>query len=395
MRKKSLISVSIIIFAFIAVILSINDTNRTVESKETAHGILAYPIQVHSVKSDYIKSTKKNEEKSSEVSLISVGDVLFHMPEVEAAKENGSYNFKPMFSEIKDVLDTKDIAVANFESTINPNQKLSGYPTFNTPVQALDALKDTGIDVLLSDNNHSLDTGMDGIKTTTKFIKQYGFKVVGSGNPGEDKSAIVEKNGIKIGMLSYTYGTNFGVKYKDMINYIDENAIRRDMTDIRKKCDFVIVYLHVGTEYVRSVEPFQASLIKDIAAMGPDAILCMHPHVARKSEVLSSNGREVFVNYSMGNFISNQNDKYTDIGTMVNMIIMKKGNDTQIKYAETIPVYRLRYTSQGKPVFKTVLSSSIDNYSKLVGSSNVSYVKQVSGELAFKYEPSLAVGAQK
>lgn len=395
MKKKIFAIVLIIAGAFTLSPISNRSQAQIITDSQQFQASSSLSNGVHSVKGNYLDLNKTSGEKTSEVSIISIGDILFHMPEVEAAKENGSYNFKPMFSDVKDIISSKDVAVANFESTINPNRNLSGYPSFNTPVQALDALKDVGLDVLLSDNNHSLDTGVEGIKSTNRFMKQYGFKVVGSGEPNEDKSTIVEKNGIKLGLLSYTYGTNFGKQYSDMINYIDENNIKRDIDAIKSKCDFIIIYLHVGTEYVRTVEPFQADLINNIASMGADAILCSHPHVARKSEVLNVNGREVFVNYSMGNFISNQNSKYTDIGSMVDMKILKTGSNTQLDYAETIPVYRLRYKSGGKTIFKTVLSSNIENFNKIIGASDISYVKQVSGELAYKYEAAQSASTRK
>lgn len=331
------------------------------------------------------KETTKVSETTSEVSFISAGDILFHMPEVNSVKDKNSYNFKPIFSEVKDIINSKDIAVANLETTINPKKKLSGYPTFNSPVQTLDALKDTGFKVLLNDHNHSLDTGIEGLRSTNSLIKKYGFKVLGSGEANEDKSVIIEKNNIKIGMLSYTYGTNFGVQYKDMINYIDDAKIKQDVEKIKPKCDFLIVYLHLGTEYVRTVEPSQASIVNKVANLGADAILCSHPHVARKTDMLNVNGKKVLVNYSMGNFLSNQNDKYTDMGSMESLVIEKRGNVTTLKSAETIPVYRLRYSANGKTIYKVVPSNDLPKFKNVLAQNTVSYVNQVSNELKFNY----------
>lgn len=335
--------------------------------------------------------TNKNEDKKYEISIISTGDILFHTPELDAARENNTYNFTPMFSEVKGLLSSKDISVGNFESTINPKKKLCGYPTFNTPVQALDALKAAGFKVLLCDNNHSLDTGIDGLKSTDKLLKQYGFKVVGSGEPNEDKSVILEKNHIKVGMLSYTYGTNYGKKYADMINYIDEVKIKKDISTLRLKCDYLIVYLHIGTEYVRTVERSQSDIVNKLAKMGADAILCSHPHVARKTDILRIDGREVIVNYSLGNFISNQNDKFTDIGTMENLVIEKSGNKTILKSAETIPVYRLRYEINKKTIYKTVPITSINKFKDKLAKNDLAYINNTSAELAFKYNYTEAV----
>jgi len=379
MKKKSIFVLFLIPILFISAIIGfVFYNNKSIKAVQSSNKSIAGGKNPQ-------HKLPKIDNKASTVTLISAGDILFHMPEVTAAQENNTYNFNPMFSEVKDIISSKDITVANFESTINPKRALSGYPSFNTPVQALDALKATGFQVLLNDHNHTLDTGIEGLRSTNSLMKKYGFKVLGSGEPGEDKSVIVEKNNIKIGMLSYTYSTNYGTQYSDMINYIDEAKIKKDISNIRPKCDYLIVYLHLGTEYVRNVETSQASLVKNVAKMGTDAILCSHPHVARKTEILYESGKEVLVNYSMGNFISNQNDKYTDIGTMENITIEKKGGITKLKSAETIPVYRLRYNSNGKTIYKTVLCSNITKFKNILVQGTISYVNQVSQELMFKY----------
>ena len=333
-------------------------------------------------------SSKENkiEFQSSELSIIVAGDILFHMPQVRAAEENGSYNFKPMFSEVKPYIQSKDIAVANFETTVYPERQYSGYPCFNTPEQSLEALKDAGFDVLINNHNHSLDTGLEGLKSTNNYIRKYGFELLGTGEPNEDKFLILKKNGLKVAMLSYTYGTNLGIQYEDRINYIDEDKIKRDMEYIRPKSDFLIVFLHLGTEYVRQVEDFQQELVNKVASLGADAILCGHPHVARKTEMLKVEEREVLVNYSLGNFISNQNDKYTDIESMQCINLEKTETSTRIKFTETIPVYRLRYKNNGKTIYKVVPAKDMEKFSNIVGNNNMTYINEVSSELSFSYK---------
>lgn len=334
---------------------------------------------------DNIIEVFKKPDYVSRVSIISAGDILFHMPQVESARESNSYNFRPMFSEVKDIINSRDISIVNFETTVNPKKPYSGYPSFNTPVQALEAVRYAGFQVLLNAHNHTLDTGLEGMKNTMRLMKENGFMVVGTGEPNEDKSVIIEKNNIKVGLLAYTYGTNYGIQYKDMINYIDEEKIKSDLVKIRDKSDFILVFLHLGTEYLRTVEEFQINIVKKVASYGADAILCSHPHVARKTEILKHNGKEILVNYSMGNFISNQNDKYTDIGSMESMIIEKKGNITRLKSAETIPVYRLRYNKDGKIIYKTVPHNAIEDFSNILSKNILSYVREVSEELSFTY----------
>jgi hypothetical protein len=87
----------------------------------------------------------------------------------------------------------------------------------------------------------------------------------------------------------------------------------------------------------------------------------------------------------MGNFISNQNDKYTDMGSMVSMTIEKNAYSTSIKTAEVIPVYRLRYIDNGKTIYKTVPEYEISKFKNILSTNTVSYVTQTSKELSFNY----------
>lgn len=315
------------------------------------------------------------EEVEQKVSIMAAGDIMFHMPQIKSAyKGNKTYDFKPFFEKVKPDIEAADIAIANLETTINPKKAIASYPQFNSPVAVLDAIKYTGFDVLVTANNHCVDTGKDGIISTANAVKNYGMNPVGTGLGTEDKSFVVEKNGIKIGILAYTSSTN-GIKAPEgMVNFVDINKIKTDIQKIKPNSDFIIVYVHTGTEYVTKVEEDQRKLFRQIADLGADAVLGSHPHVVRPSEIYNSNGKNVFIAYSMGNFISNQPYKYTDIGLMVSLTVKKFKGTTSLDAAELVPVYRLKYTEKGKLVYKTVLCSEIEDYK--VSSSSKAYVEE-------------------
>ncbi|TDT50950.1 CapA family protein [Fonticella tunisiensis] len=326
------------------------------------------------------KDIVKEEPVRREITILTAGDIMFHNPQIKAAYTGKTYNFKPSFEEIKPIIEKADIAIGNFETTINPDKKPSGYPTFNAPVEVLDAIKYAGFDVLTTANNHAMDTGTKGLLNTVEAIKEHGMIPVGTGKKDDDKFAIVEKNGVNVAILSYTYGTN-GIKAPDgMVNLIDKDKIKSDIERVKNRSDFVLVMLHTGTEYIRKVEDFQYALFREIADMGADAVIGGHPHVARKSEVYSSNGRNVFISYSMGNFISNQTAKYTDIGTMVELRVVKT-DTAKIEDARVIPVYRSIIKQGGRTIHQVLPAENIDKYSDKVPVSRRSYVKQVYGEL--------------
>jgi poly-gamma-glutamate capsule biosynthesis protein CapA/YwtB (metallophosphatase superfamily) len=315
-----------------------------------------------------------------EITIVATGDIMLHSTQITSALKGKAYDFKSQFEGIKSEIEGADIAIGNFETTINPKKKPAGYPMFNAPVEILDALRHIGFDVLTTANNHSVDTGKEGIVSTVDSIKQYGMIPVGTGNPEDEKFGIIEKNDVRVGVLAYTYGTN-GIKSPEgMVNHIDPVKIKADVAKIKKMADFIVVYIHTGTEYVRKVEDYQYTLFREIADSGADAVIGSHPHVARKSEVYETNGRKVFINYSLGNFTSSQDKKYTDIGLLVRLKISKT-DSVQIDDAEVVPVYRLRYKESGKTMFNVVPYNKIDSNSK-ISSENKNYIKSVFNEVA-------------
>jgi|GEM_PF-4390550 len=86
-------------------------------------------------------------------------------------------------------------------------------------------------------------------------------------------------------------------------------------------------------------------------------------------------------NYSLGNFISNQKDKYTDIGLMVNLILEKDDKRTYTKDLELIPVYRLKFYEKGKLHVKTITLDKLDKYNEKINSEDLKYILEVSKEI--------------
>lgn len=352
---------------------------------------IAIVLVMFFIKFDYIVnrnissaiSINKNINNVRKTTVIAVGDIMFHIPQIRSAYNGKTYDFRPVFEEIKPEIQSANIALGNFEAVILPNKKISGFPKFNVPVETLDSLKYAGFDVLNLANNHIMDFGECGLISTNNIIRKKGFISIGAGLKNNQKYAIINSNGIKIGILSYTFGTNSLRAEKDTLNYININSIKKDIILLRKISDFIIVYLHSGTEYVRNIEDSQRKLYRIIADMGADCILNSHPHVARSSEIYKTHGKDVFINYSLGNFLSNQNDMFTDIGLMVKLSIIKKGNITKLDENEIIPVYRLRYTNGNKKCYKVVLCSKIDSYSNKINSNLVSYVKYMNSKFSY------------
>lgn len=323
-----------------------------------------------------VKENKKQlvEKDVSKVKLLAVGDVMFHMPQIRASYcGDGKYNFEDDFKYVKRSISNADISIANFETvTAKDDKKYSGFPQFNCPKETLLALKETGFDVISTANNHALDQGKEGVINTLKNAKEYGLKTVGTYETPQTEYLIQEKNGVKLGFLAYTYGLN-GLdasltkeELSYMINLIDENKIKTDIELLKEDVDIVVVSVHWGEEYKRIPNDTQTDLGHKMVDWGANIILGSHPHVLQKTEIIEKDGKDNFIIYSMGNFISNQREStmknsFTEDGVMVEIYIEKnnKDNDTKIKNIEFIPTWIDKYNKDGKDAYRILPTRDI------------------------------------
>lgn len=236
---------------------------------------------------------------------------MLHMPQIRAAvKSDGTYDFTRVFKEVTPYLKRADLVFGNLETTLSGTPPYRGYPLFNAPDEIADALKTAGFNVLQTANNHALDSGAKGVIHTSKTLLKKEIYPVGTAiTPGGD-SVIIEKNGIAVGFLAYTYGTNGIPIPKDqpyLVNRIDERKITRDIRSIRASgAEFVVVGLHFGNEYAREPSDEQRSLVTHVFKSGADVVLGGHPHVLQPMEFMEVDGQQKFVIYSLGNALSNQ-----------------------------------------------------------------------------------------
>jgi poly-gamma-glutamate synthesis protein (capsule biosynthesis protein) len=286
----------------------------------------------------------KVNNKTYTASLSAIGDVLIHDRVYNPAHiGNGKYNFISHLKQVKPYLEKVDITVANQESMIGGTKiGLSSYPSFNSPHEVGDALKHSGVDIVTLANNHTLDRGEDAIQSAITYWNKIGLHYTGSYVSAEDQKRIriIEKNGIIFSFLAYTYGTN-GIKPPNdkqyLVNLIDENKIKKDISSAKGISDVVVVSLHFGKEYQRLPNEEQIQLAKQLAQAGADIIIGHHPHVLQPMEwIKREDGRRSIVAYSLGNFFSGQTGDYKDIGGIMQIKVDKivKNDETIITLKE-------------------------------------------------------------
>ncbi|GAB2693661.1 CapA family protein [Paenibacillus thermoaerophilus] len=249
------------------------------------------------------------------VSLAAVGDVLIHGSIYRDALRRGgggSYDFKPMFAEVASMLEEPDVTFANSESIIGGTALgLSDYPRFNSPHEVGDALKAAGVDIVSTANNHTMDRGEAAVLSALEYWDKIGVCAAGSAaEAGGRSSCTLERRGMTMTFLAYTYGTN-GIAVpagkEHLVNLIDRDRISSDIRAARSKADAVIVSLHFGNEYQTMPNEEQKSLAKLAVDSGAHVVLGHHAHVLQPTEWLPTpDGGQALVVYSLGNFLAAQ-----------------------------------------------------------------------------------------
>lgn len=268
-------------------------------------------------------------KEETEVSFVVFGDNLIHEP-IYRYGLNFDESFGFLFENFKEVIQTSDIAVINQETPLTDNPALYGdYPRFGTPIQVGEAIADAGFTVVTCATNHALDRGVTGINTTKNFFSSNGIECLGiqSTEEKEDRPyCILVKNGIRLALFNYAYGTN-GIavpkEYPYMVHLLeDEEKIREDLDKARAEADAVLVFVHWGTEYETQPDTFQQTWSQIFLQSHVDVVVGTHPHVLQPYEVLKSgDGHEMLVFYSIGNFISAQSEKTCIKGGMAGFTI--------------------------------------------------------------------------
>lgn len=318
---------------------------------------------VNTSHSKKIEGTSKPKKKSSSLvkdppvhhstlSLLAVGDVLIHDRVYNLTKTKHGYDFKPMLKAVKPYIQKADIAMVNQESMIGGEEiGLSSYPSFNSPYEVGDAIKDAGFDVVTMANNHTLDRGIPAIKNAIHYWDKLGITHTGSflSEEDHDNIRVVERHGIKMAVLAYTYGTN-GIPTPEgqdyLVNRINLPSMKKDIEQAKKVSDVLVIALHFGKEYEREPNGSQKKLVQQLADLGVDIIIGSHPHVLQPYDwVDGKSGKKTFVAYSLGNFLSGQDGHYKQIGGMLQLTINKTEQDGHSSINVTDPTFIPTYVT--------------------------------------------------
>lgn len=266
------------------------------------------------------------EPECRSIEILFAGDIMAHMPQVWRAFRNGSHDFGDTFACMRPLFGEADIVVANLETTLSDTGPYSGYPCFRSPAALAEAAAEAGVDIMMLANNHILDYGAAGVRNTMRILDRCGIAHTGtfadSVSMAECNPLVVERNGIRVAFLNYTYGTNgISVPSGISVNGIDTVRMAGDIARARGAADAVVVYMHWGDEYSRRENSLQRRIAAFLHSHGVRTVIGTHPHVVQPV-IRSDDGVTA---YSLGNFVSNQRLRYRDSGMAARVEIRKEG----------------------------------------------------------------------
>lgn len=299
------------------------------------------------------------EVQPIEVEMLFVGDVMAHMPQVEAACVGYErYDFGPHFAPVAPMFHAADYVVANLETTLSPRPPYGGYPAFATPDRLARDLAAAGVDFVTLANNHIVDRGAEGVLHTIAALDNVGIGHCGASvddyRQGSVGGRVVCVGGVRVALLAYTYGVNGRVPEDAQVSILTKAKVARDLEQLPDDVDLVVALVHWGYEYQRTPHASQKTASEWLHAAGVDLIVGSHPHVVQPyEEWLDANGNCIGgVYYSLGNFISNQNDRHTDYGLAARVKIRKNPNEAPTLTLSADTLYRHRYTIDGRQYFR-------------------------------------------
>ena len=326
-KINSRISLLCSVVALIILMVVIHQIDYTLISKPQKEAVEAAALEEQKA-----KEAAETPEIST-ASVIAVGDNLYHSKLYESGEyDSGVWNYDHIYTHVLDQIQAADVAMIDQETVFAPSHDaVSSYPSFATPQEVGDAIIMAGFNVVESATNHADDYGYDYLKNTLDFwsTNYPDIPVLGIHATQEDADTVKTKevNGIKIAFLDYTYGTNnsgLGDGYDYMLDIFDKDKITSMIQKAKQVSDCIIFVAHWGTEDETMPNEFEKQWAAFLMQQGVDVIIGGHPHVLQPYGQLSDDqGHSTTVFYSLGNFVSTQQELPELLEGMASFTIQK------------------------------------------------------------------------
>lgn len=304
--------------------------------------------------------------RTKTVKISAVGDILCQMDMIDDAKIDDEYDFSHMFTGISKFVKNSDIAIGTLETNF-VDGKYSGVGKYNSPIEFLKAVKDSGIGLVSLAHNHVLDYGTQGLETTISKIKEQNIEITGIKENSErtneqDENTLDEEkqenpdftgnikeiNGIKVAFLGYTYGLSneneVNEEEKKKANIYSEELAKKDIEYAKQSSNYIIAIMHWGDVNSSEISEYQRNITSFLVENGVDMILGAHPSVVEPMEMIQTEeGKNVLVAYSLGNYMSTLKYDDANVELILNIQISKSSDSDKavLQKVDYKPIYVL------------------------------------------------------
>ncbi|MCQ2500760.1 MAG: CapA family protein [Lachnospiraceae bacterium] len=332
------------------------------EEKAEAERIAARKAEADRIAAERAEAKKQEEEAqaaaaqaaeedaaNNRVHICMVGDYLLGtLVDDFSLSPEGEYDFNPLFEHVAPYLGAYDLKIINEESACGGREfGISGYPSFNSPHEAQDAIANAGFNCVTLATNHMLDLGPEPVYSTLNYWRGNYPQIATVGaydsQEASDQIYCFEKNGFRIAVLNYTEVSNggsggyYGVPY--VLNMLYEDEVRADIRRAKEVSDYVIVAPHWGTEYQLAPDDQQRMWAQIFLEEGVDLVLGTHPHVPEPvEELVREDGHHMICYYSLGNYCSNQALTESLVGAMADVTIRKTPEGVIVEDFGVVPI---------------------------------------------------------
>ena len=254
------------------------------------------------------------------MSICIIGDVMMHARQLQ-------FDHSHFLDDLRPLLLGADLSIANAEFTL-AGPPYTGYPAFSAPSSYLASIKDAGVDVLLTANNHILDKGSRGLKRTLEQYDVFAGSGLDEQQYSRNNPLLLNVKGITLAIVNFTYGTNMGAAEEyPKVSRMVRSEIARQMKRARDLADFILVLPHWGEEYVLKHDDTQQEWAEWLVEQGAGAIIGAHPHVVQDTVHIKS----VPVVYSLGNAVSNMSAVNTRLELAAVLKLIKNRGGVEVR----------------------------------------------------------------
>jgi len=305
------------------------------------------------------------------IELAFAGDLNITDRVVTAGTSDSGYDYSKVLQDVLPLLADADQTVLNFEGN------LCGAPygsqNASAPTEILDALSNSGVDLLQVANSCTIKNGLLGLGDTLNSIRSAGMEPLGAYASAEEYRqthgfVLREIQGIKVAFVAFTKGMDniaLPTGQEDCVNLlysdytstyqqVDTEGITKLLRSVAAEDpDITVALLHWGSEYNTQISNSQAKIVKLMKSEGVDAIIGTHSHCLQQIDFDKNNG--TLVAYSLGDFWGDAERSTTSYSVVLKLLVAKNGQTgkTRISSFEYDPIYN--YTQETESGISTQL----------------------------------------